>query len=85
MAIYFKLSKEDITLFQKYAALNKMTVSEFVRESVMRRIEDEYDLKTYEKTMMEFRKDPVTYTLEEIETELKPNNEQRDIQYKSNK
>ena len=36
----------------------------------MERIEDEYDLKVYKKAMQEFKKNPVTYSLEEVEKEL---------------
>ena len=47
-----------------------MSVSELVRQSVMERIEDEYDLKAYQKAMENFRKDPTTYSLDEVEREL---------------
>ena len=47
-----------------------MSVSELVRQSVMERIEDEYDLKAYQKAMETFRKDPTTYSLDEVEREL---------------
>jgi predicted transcriptional regulator len=57
-------------LIKKYAELNGMSVSELVRQSVLDRIEDEYDLKAYEKAMAAFRANPVTYTLDEIEQEL---------------
>ena len=46
--------------------MKKLTVSEFIRQSVMEQIEDEYDLKAYEKAMEEYRKNPVTYTHEEV-------------------
>lgn len=70
MTISLRLNDEDSLLIKKYAELNKMTVSELVRQSVMERIEDEYDLKAYQKAMEDFRKDPTTYSLEEVEREL---------------
>ena len=70
MTISLRLNDEDSLLIKKYAELNKMTVSELVRQSVMERIEDEYDLKAYQKAMEDFRKDPTTYSSEEVEREL---------------
>ena len=70
MTISLRLNDEDSLLIKKYSELNKMTVSELVRQSVMERIEDEYDLKEYQKAMEDFRKDPTTYSLEEVEREL---------------
>ena len=57
-------------LFKKYAELNGITVSELLRQSVIERIEDEYDLNAYKEAMAEFKKNPVTYSLDEVEKEL---------------
>ena len=65
-----RLSDEDATLIRRYADMNGLTVSEPVRRSVIKRIEDELDLKLYEKAMADFKADPVTYTLDEVESEL---------------
>lgn len=70
MAISLRLSEADSMLFKKFAEMNGITVSELIRSSVMERIEDEYDLKIYKKAMQEFKKNPVTYSLEEVEKEL---------------
>lgn len=70
MTISLRLSPEETKLFKNYADLNGITMSELVRQSVLQRIEDEYDLAAYEKAMAEFQKNPVTYSLDEIEREL---------------
>ena len=70
MTISLRLSDEDTALIKKYAELKRMSVSELIRQSVIERIEDEYDLKVYEKAMAEYRQNPVTYSLEEVEREL---------------
>lgn len=62
MAISLRLNPEDTELIKAYAAMNGMSVSELVRRSVMERIEDEYDLKAYEKAMEEHKKNPITYS-----------------------
>lgn len=70
MAVSLRLSDEDMKLFKSYADLKKISMSELFRSAVMERIEDEYDLKTYDVVMREFRKNPKTHSLEEVEKEL---------------
>ncbi len=70
MSISLRLNNEDTLLIKKYAELKGMTVSELVRQSIFERIEDEFDLKAYAKAMETFRKDPTTYSLDEVEKEL---------------
>ena len=70
MIISLRLDEEDAILFKKYAKFKGITVSELIRDSVIKRIEDEYDLKAYEEAMAEFRVNPITYSLDEVEKEL---------------
>lgn len=70
MTISLRLNDEDTVLFKKYAELNGITVSELLRQSVIHRIEDEYDLNAYKEAMAEFKKNPVIYSLDEVEKEL---------------
>lgn len=66
MTISLRLNDEDTMLFKKYAEMNGMSISELIRQSVMEKIEDEYDLKAYEKAIAEYKKNPVTYSHEEV-------------------
>ena len=70
MTVSLRLTDEDSALIKKYAELNGMSVSDLIRQSVMDRIENELDLSAYEKALAEYRTDPVTYTLDEVEREL---------------
>lgn len=70
MSISLRLSDAEATLIKNYAAMNRMSVSELVRQTVLERIEDEIDLKAYEKAMEEYKANPVTYSLDEAEEEL---------------
>ena len=70
MTISVRLSDEDTRLIKAYAKMNNTTLSDLVRNSIMERIEDEYDLECYHKAMKEYEKDPRTYTLEEVKKEL---------------
>lgn len=67
MAISIRLNDDDANLIKKYAELHNMTVSELVRKSVIERIEDELDLAAYEKAMADYKKNPATYSMEEVE------------------
>ncbi len=70
MTISLRLSEEDSMLVKKYAELNRISVSDLIRQSVMERIETEYDLEMFEKAMAEYKKNPVTYSLDDVEREL---------------
>ena len=70
MTISLRLNDEESALFKKYAEMNGLTISELVRQSVLERIEDEYDLKAYEKAVADYKSNPVTFTLDEVEEEL---------------
>lgn len=70
MTISLRLNTADSELVKAYAEMNGISVSELLRRSVMERIEDEFDLKAYEQAMAEYRKNPETYTIEEVIEEL---------------
>lgn len=70
MTISLRLNDEDTQLIKAYAAMNGISVSELVRRSVLERIDDEFDLKTYNAAMEEYKKNPVSYPLEDVIKEL---------------
>ena len=70
MAISLRINDEDTQLIKSYASLHNISISELFRQAVMEKIEDEYDLCCYEKAMASFTADPVTYSLDEVESEL---------------
>ena len=70
MTISLRLSEEDTKLIKDYAKVNNMSVSDLIRQAVIEKIEDEIDLAAYNKTIEAYRKNPKTYTLEEVEKEL---------------
>ena len=75
MTISVRLSDNDTELIKAYADMNNMSLSDLIRNAVLEKIEDEYDLKTYYEAMEEYRKNPKTYTLDEVEKELGLDNE----------
>lgn len=66
MTISVRLNNEDTELFEKYAETHNMSLSDLIRNAVLEKIEDEYDLKCYETAMEEYKKNPVTYTHGEV-------------------
>ena len=70
MTVSLRLKDSDSQLRKAYAEMNGISVSELLRKSVLERIEDEFDLKAYEKAMEEYRANPVTYSLEDVMKEL---------------
>ena len=48
MTISLRLNEEDTMLIKKYADINKITVSELIRQTVIERIENEYDLEMFD-------------------------------------
>ena len=70
MAVSVRLNKEDEALIRNYAQMKNLSVSEAIRQAIMENIEDEFDLKVYYEAMAEYKENPVTYTLDEVEREL---------------
>ena len=66
MTISVRLSEEDTKLIKAYAEMNNTTLSDLIRNAIIEKIEDEYDLKCYEKAIEEYKKNPVTYTHEQV-------------------
>ena len=75
MTISVRLSDKDTELIKAYADMNNISLSDLVRKAVLEKIEDEYDLKAYYEAMEEYKKNPTTYTLDEVEKELGLDNE----------
>lgn len=66
MSISLRLNDDEAALIRSYAELKKMSVSELIRQTVLERIEDEYDLAVYEKAIKEYRANPITYSHTEV-------------------
>lgn len=65
MNISIRLSEKESELIRKYAELNNTTVSDVMRQAILSKIEDEFDIFLYDEAYKEFQKNPKTYTLEE--------------------
>ncbi len=70
MTISVRLNEEDTELIKNYAEMNNISLSDLIRNAVLEKIEDEYDLECYKKAIKEYKKNPKTYTMEEVKEEL---------------
>ncbi len=70
MTISVRLNEEDTKLVKTYAELNDISLSDLIRNAVIEKIENEYDLETYKKAIEEYKKNPKTYSLDEVKEEL---------------
>lgn len=70
MAISVRLEEKDEQLVRAYTKVIGVNISDFVRDTIMEKIEDELDLMAYEKAIEEYKKEPVSFTLDDVEKEL---------------
>ena len=65
MGISLRLTDDDAALVKSYAKMHGLSVSEFARQAMLDRIEDEFDLADLNEALAEWEKNPVTYSHEE--------------------
>lgn len=70
MTISVRLNEKDTKLIQTYAKMHNISLSDLIRNAVLEKIENEYDLDWYNKAIEEYKKNPKTYSMEEIKKEL---------------
>ena len=66
MSISLRVSKEEMSVIKSYADICGTTVSVAVREAILGKIEDEFDIRIYSKLMKEHNKNLKTYTHSEM-------------------
>lgn len=66
MTVSVRLNDKDTKLIKAYADMNNISISDLIRNAVIEKIEDEYDLKCYYQAMEEYKKNPKTYAHEEV-------------------
>lgn len=70
MTISVRLNDKDTELIKAYAEINNISLSDLIRNAVLEKIENEYDIESYRKAIEEYKKNPKTYTLEEVKKEM---------------
>ncbi len=70
MEISLRFNEEETLLIKSYARQKNMSVSELIRQTVLEKIEDEFDLEIYEKSIAEYKANPVVYPHEKVKAML---------------
>ena len=70
MTYTLALEPADEALIEDCAAKENISVPDFLRRTIKEKVEDMKDLALYEKAMAEYKADPTTYTLDEMEERL---------------
>jgi predicted DNA-binding protein len=64
--VTIRLDNDDKDLIARYARNKGRSISAIVRQAILAQIEDEYDLELYRKAIEDYRKNPVSYSLDEV-------------------
>lgn len=70
VTVTVRMSAEDKALIADFAKTFGMSVSQFMRDCALERIEDEIDAQAYIAAKAEFDADPVTYSMDEVMKEF---------------
>lgn len=65
-SLTLRLSPIEKDVLQKIADFNGMTLSEYTRSALLEKVEDEYDVKLLIESLEENKKNPQTYSLEDV-------------------
>lgn len=66
MILNIKLKESEEKLIQKYAKLNRISLEDLFKNAVLDKIEDEIDAKVCEEALKEYKRNPITYSYEEV-------------------
>ena len=61
-----RMSDKDKALMESYAEFYGVTLSEFIRQSVMERLEDEFDIRCADEAYSDYLKDPETVPFKDV-------------------
>lgn len=62
---------KEATIVENYLKRMDMSISQVARQAILEMIfDDDYCLSLYEKAMEEYKKNPTTYTLDEVKAHL---------------
>ena len=70
MSFSIRMTEEEKALAESYAKMHSMSLAEAFKRALFEKIEDEYDVAVAERAYEEYQKDPVTYSLDELEKML---------------
>ena len=66
MVVSIRMTQEEKELADAYAKLNGVSLSEAIKRAYFEKIEDEYDIALADEALKKYKKNPVTYSHEEV-------------------
>ncbi|MDP8034555.1 DUF6290 family protein [Pasteurella atlantica] len=69
-SVSIRLNDSEKAFIEDFAKMNNKSISELIRETVFKSLEEEYDLIELKQAIEEFNTDKSTYTLEETWEQL---------------
>ena len=64
--VTLRLNEQEQEFFKKYADFTGQKLSTLFKDALLEKIEDAYDLKIAEQALVEYEKNPVSYSVEEM-------------------
>lgn len=68
--VSLRLNEEENNLFRTYSRHTGKSLSELFKSALANQIEDEFDYDTGIKTLKDFEKKPITYSIDDLILEL---------------
>ena len=62
--------EKAVEMMKEFAAQKGITLTEYCKQAILDRLEDDEDIRDADAAYAEYLKNPVTYTLDEIKSEL---------------
>ena len=66
-----RLNNEEEELIRSYCKIHGISLSEALKQALIEKIEDEFDLAEYEAAKKRYDENPISYSLDEVREELK--------------
>ena len=65
-ALSIRLNDEEKKIINAYAKFNNKTITQVVKEAILEKIENEFDLNELNKAIEEYEKNPISYLSDEV-------------------
>nr|WP_314656722.1 DUF6290 family protein [uncultured Fusobacterium sp.] len=65
-ALSIRLNDEEKKIINAYAKFNNKTITQVVKEAILEKIENEFDLNELNKAIEEYEKNPISYSSDEV-------------------
>lgn len=66
MKVSFDMNDEAYNAMEQFAAEKDISVSEFIRRTLLEKLEDEEDIRAADKAMAAYRANPISYPASEV-------------------